>query len=230
VELADFSPQVAPLEEFQDGKINILFLGRAEKRKGLEYLLKAFQVIKPDHPNCRLIVVSPKTRSRRKFEKQAAEANLKDVVFVDGRAVSDLQKPRYYSSADIFCAPATGRESFGLVLLEAMATGKPVVASNISGYASVVTHDSEGILVPPKQEVPLAQAITRLMMDEGLRRRMGEKGRAKAAGFGWEEIACKVMDYYNRVLNAKAERARTSIDNKKIVRSDTASVPDLTFH
>lgn len=166
----------------------------------------------------------PENRARRKFEKQAAEAKLQDVVFVDGRAVSDLEKPRYYATADIFCAPSTGRESFGLVLLEAMATGKPVIASNIPGYASVVTHDSEGILVPPKQEVPLAQAIARLMTDEALRRRMGEKGSAKAAGFGWEKIALNVMDYYIRVLNAKAERQRTPSENRKTIRSDPASV------
>ena len=206
VELEHFSQEVAPLEEFQDGKINILFLGRAEKRKGLEYLLKAYQLIKPDHPDCRLIVVSPKTRARRKYEKQVSEANLQDVVFVDGRSVTDKEKPRYYRTADIFCAPSTGHESQGVVLLEAMATGKPVVASNISGYASVVTNEVEGLLVPPKQEVPLAQAVTRLMQDAPLRRQMGERGRAKAADYGWEQISRKVMDYYIKILMNKTKQ------------------------
>ena len=200
IDLNQFSPAVPPLEMFRDGKINLLFLGRAEKRKGLEYLLKAYQLIKPDNPNCRLIIVSPRTRSRHKYEKQVSEAGLVDVVFVDGRAVSDSEKPSYYSTADIFCAPATGRESFGIVLLEAMATGKPVVASNISGYASVITHGSEGLLVPPKQEVPLAQAITRLMKDEALRHKMGEQGRAKAQGYGWDRVSRMVMDYYTKIL------------------------------
>jgi phosphatidylinositol alpha-mannosyltransferase len=188
---------------FKDGKINLLFLGRAEKRKGLEYLLKAYQLIKPDNPNCRLIIVSPRTRSRHKYEKQASEAGLEDVVFIDGRAVDDNEKPRYYSTADIFCAPATGRESFGIVLLEAMATGKPVVASNISGYASLIADGSEGLLVPPKQEVPLAQAITRLMKDESLRHKMGERGRAKATNYGWDRVSRMVMDYYTRVLASR---------------------------
>ena len=184
----------------------MLFLGRAEKRKGLEYLLKAYALLKPDIPDCRLIVVSPETKSREKYEKQAAEAGLQDVIFINGRNVSDAEKPRYYSTADIYCAPATGHESFGIVLLEAMASAKPVVASNISGYASVITSGQEGILVPPKQEVPLAQAIARLMKDPELRRTMGERGRIKSQNYGWDQIAVKVLDYYKKVLKNKYSR------------------------
>jgi len=69
-----------------------------------------------------------------------------------------------------------------------MATGKPVVASNIAGYASVLTSGSEGILVPPKQEVPLAQAITSLIKHEALRRRMGAAGQQTASGYGWSRF------------------------------------------
>jgi phosphatidyl-myo-inositol alpha-mannosyltransferase len=200
IDMDDFSPEVLPIPEFRDGKINILFLGRAEKRKGLEYLLKAYGLIKPDLPNCRLIIVSPIGRSRNKYIKQVAEAALEDVVFVDGRSVSDAEKPRFYSTADIFCAPATGHESFGIVLLEAMATGKPVVASRISGYASVISDGVEGLLVPPKQEVPLAQAISNLIKNGSLRSQMGEKGRSKSANYSWEQVSRKVMDYYTRIL------------------------------
>jgi phosphatidyl-myo-inositol alpha-mannosyltransferase len=198
VNLNYYSPEVPPLPEFMDGKVNILFLGRTEKRKGLEYLLKAYSLVKPDLPDSRIIVVTPSTRSRNKYEKQVAEMGLPDVVFVGG--VSDKDKPRYYSTADIFCSPATGHESQGIVLLEAMASGKPVIASNISGYATVVTSGSDGILVPPKQEVPLAQAISNLMKDKSLRCTMGEKGRKRSADYGWERVSRKVMDYYIKVL------------------------------
>ena len=126
------------------------------------------------------------------------------MVFVDGGAVSDKEKPRYYRTADIFCAPATGHESFGIVLLEAMASGKPVVASNISGYATLISNGTEGVLVPPKQEVPLAQAISGLMQNESLRKQMGEKGRAKAAYYGWDQVSRRVMDYSHEDLINKS--------------------------
>jgi phosphatidylinositol alpha-mannosyltransferase len=205
IDLEHFSPDVAPIPAFQDGKINILFVGRLEKRKGLEYLLKAYRLIKPDYPDCRLIIVGPGTRLRGKFEKDVADLGLKDVIFTGNVDYQEL--PRYYRTADIFCAPATGHESFGIVLLEAMATGKPVIASNISGYASVVTHESEGLLVPPKQEVPLAQAIAHLMKDKPLRLEMGERGLLKAADFGWDEVSRKVMDFYTKILESRSVRA-----------------------
>jgi phosphatidylinositol alpha-mannosyltransferase len=204
IDLNCFTPDVMPLPQYQDGKINLLFVGRMEKRKGLEHLLKAYRLFKPDYPDCRLIIVGPGTRLRGKYEKMVANAGLPDVVFTGHVGYEEL--PRYYKTADIFCAPATGRESFGIVLLEAMATGKPVVASSISGYASVLTDGVEGLLVPPKQEVPLAQAITRLIRDEPLRKRMGESGLIKSANFGWDKISQQVMDYYLNVMMINSRR------------------------
>ncbi len=201
IDLGHFNPNVSPITELQDGKINILFVGRLEKRKGVEYLIRAFEIIKPEFPDCRLIIVGPGTRLRAKYEKMVTRARLKDVIFTGGVNFQEL--PRYYKTAHIFCAPATGHESFGIVLLEAMATGKPVVASNISGYASVIHDSSEGLLVPPKQKVPLAQALTRLIKDESLRKAMGEKGLLKASSYGWDQVSRRVMDYYTRTLANK---------------------------
>ncbi len=199
VDLAHFSPDVAPIEEFKDGKLNILFVGRMEKRKGLNYLLDAFARVKQEVPNSRLIAVGPGTRLRRKYEKKVAKSGLKDVVFVGFASYEDL--PRYYKTADIFCAPATGSESFGIVLLEAMALGKPIVASNIEGYAGVISDSVDGQLVPPKDSQSLAQALISLLNDEPLRQEMGAQGRAKALGYGWDSIARTILDYYHRVLS-----------------------------
>jgi len=199
VDLKHFSPDVSPIDEFCDGKINILFVGRLEKRKGLSYLLKAYQRVKGEMPNLRLIVVGPGIRLRRKYEKQVRRGGLEDVIFMGHVAYDEL--PRYYKTADIFCAPATGSESFGIILLEAMAVGKPVIASNVGGYASIVTHGVDGLLVPPKDDKELAQALVSLAIDEPLRQRMGDMGRRKAQDYSWEQIAKQILNYYLRILS-----------------------------
>ena len=204
VDLEHFSPDVSPIEEFCDGKQNILFVGRLERRKGLKYLFQAYQQVKQELPNSRLIVVGPGTRLRKKYEKSVIRNGLKDVIFVGYTPHTEL--PRYYKTADVFCSPATGRESFGIVLLEAMAVGKPIVATNIEGYASVVTHGEDGLLVPPKDSRRLAQTLISLMSDETLRQKMGARGRLTARQYSWEHIAQRVFDYYGRVLSESPQR------------------------
>ena len=199
VDLDHFSPGVSPIDEFCDGKMNILFVGRLEKRKGLSYLLEAYKQIKQEIPNSRLIIVGPGTRLRKKYEKWVVQNGLNDVVFVGYVSYDEL--PRYYQTADIVCSPATGRESFGIVLLEAMAVGKPIVASNIDGYASLVTHGVDGLLAPPKNKEMLAQALASLMTNQSLRQQMGAGGRLKAQDYGWEQIAQRIVSYYIRVLS-----------------------------
>ncbi len=208
VDVDHFSPDVSPIDQFCDGKLNILFVGRLEKRKGLNYLLEAFKQVKQEIPDSRLIIVGPGTRLRRKYEKQVARSGLKDVIFVGFVSYDELS--RYYKTADVFCAPATGAESFGIILLEAMAMGKPIVASNIEGYASVVTHGVDGLLVPPRDKEGLARALISLLRDQSLRQEMGAKGRAKALEHSWEQIAQKVFDYYVRVLGEPPWRKQFS--------------------
>lgn len=199
VDLENFSPNVSPVEEFKDGKVNILFVGRLEKRKGVGYLLNAYRQVKREIPDSRLIIVGPGTRLRQKYEKQVKRYAIPDVVFIG--FVSYQELPRYYQTADIFCAPAINRESFGIVLLEAMAMGKPIVASDIEGYASVVTHGEEGWLVPPKDSRQLAQALVSVIRDDKLRQGMAEKGRLKAQEYSWERVAKRVGDYYLKVFS-----------------------------
>jgi len=199
VDLEHFSPDVPVIDRFCDGKINILFVGRLEKRKGLSYLLKAYQRVKKEIADSRLIIVGPGSRLRRRYEKQVRRSGLADVVFTGHIDYDEL--PRYYRTADIFCAPATGSESFGIVLLEAMAVGKPVVASNIDGYASVISHGVDGLLVPPKDDYALAKALFSLLADEKLRQQMGARGKQKAQDYSWESIATRLLDYYRRILS-----------------------------
>jgi phosphatidylinositol alpha-mannosyltransferase len=213
VDSKHFSPDVPPIEEFNDGKLNILFIGRLEKRKGLDYLLEAYRQIKPEIPDSRLIVVGPGNRLRNRYQKRVARRDLKDVVFIGYASYRDL--PRYYRTADIVCCPATGRESFGIVLLEAMAVGKPIIATDIQGYNSVLAHGTEGLLVPPKNAAKIAEALTSLMADEPLRRQMGTNGRLKAVNYDWEQVAQRILDYYLTVLN-RPPRSNESLARKAI--------------
>ena len=206
IDLKHFSADIAAMEGYDDGKLNILFVGRLEPRKGLNYLIKAYKRIKPEIPDSRLIIVGPGTRLRRKYKRQVRRDHLDDVIFIGYASYEEL--PRYYKTADIYCSPATGRESFGIVLLEAMAIGKPIVASNIEGYASVVTDGVDGLLVPPRDDRALAEALLTLATDEALRRRMGAEGRAMALKYDWENIAQRVLDYYTKVLSQPQGRER----------------------
>ena len=179
---------------YDDGKLNILFVGRLEKRKGVNYLLDAFRNLKKDYPDIRLIIAGPGLNLRKRYEIKVRMQRIKDVVFTGGVPHEEL--PRYYQTADIFCAPATGKESFGIVLLEAMALGKPIVATCNAGYASVITDGEQGLLVPPHNSKSLGQALKRLIDDPSLRSRIGANGLASVIQYDWPLVARRVMDYY----------------------------------
>ena len=104
----------------------------------------------------------------------------------------------------MYASPATGGESFGIVLLEAMAAGTPIVASDIHGYKGVVRRGREGLLVPPRQPRELAFAIDGLLRDPALREQMGAAGQARAEEFSWPRVTAKVDDYYGFVIRRLA--------------------------
>jgi phosphatidylinositol alpha-mannosyltransferase len=127
-----------------------------------------------------------------------ATRRLKGVEFL-GR-VSDEEKAQLFRTADVYISPATGGESFGIVLLEAMAAGTPIVASDIHGYKGVVRRDREALLVPPREPKALAGAIARLLRDDELRAAMSAAGTTRAQEFSWERVTGKVEDYYGFVI------------------------------
>ena len=203
--MTHFHPDLKPIEQYCDGKLNIVFMGRLEFRKGVNYLLKAFLELKSQMPDIRLLICGPGTRLRKRYENWVRKNRISDVVFTGMLSFED--QPRYYRTADIFCAPATSSESFGLVLLEAMATGRPVVASNIEGYASVVTHGKDGLLVPPMDHHALAHALRTLLKDKELREQMGKKAIVTASNYSWEDVSRRVLAYYEKTLD-KVQRQK----------------------
>jgi len=194
-----FSCDVKPKPEFYDGKLNILFVGRFEKRKGVPYLIEAYRQVKRQLPNTRLILVGPGKVLRRQCEETVSETGLSDVHFIG--FVPGKELPAYYRSADVFCSPALHGESFGIVLIEAMASCVPIVASDIGGYNSVLTNEKEGLLVPPRDPDRLAEALVRLLKDRGLRQQYADAGKSKARNYSWGNIARRLMDVYLDALN-----------------------------
>jgi phosphatidylinositol alpha-mannosyltransferase len=193
--------RAVPLARWQDGTRNLLFVGRHEPRKGLIELLKAFRILRKTGCECRLLVVGsgPQEREARRY---VATRRLKGVEFL-GR-VSDEEKAQLFRTADIYVSPATGGESFGIVLLEAMAAGTAIVCSDIHGYKGVVRRGREGLLVPPRKPKALAAAIGEVLADDELRARMARSGQARADEFSWERVAAKVDDYYGFVIRRLA--------------------------
>ncbi|MCL4394806.1 MAG: glycosyltransferase family 4 protein [Chloroflexi bacterium] len=214
------APDVEPIQQFCDGRPNILFVGRLEKRKGFRYLIRAFPHIKQAVPDARLIVVGAfSDADKAPFLRYARTHRLHAVHFVGYVPPEEL--PRYYRTATLFCAPSTGFESFGIILLEAMAAGLPIVATDIAGYRQVVENERDGVLVAPNDEHALARAMTRLLRDPARRTEMAHSAQLKAAQYDWSIIAQRVLAYYDELIAAQpgpSSKPRSSAGKRRIVR------------
>jgi len=112
----------------------------------------------------------------------------------------------------VYCSPATGRESFGIVLLEAMAAGTPIVCSDIHGYKGVVRRGREALLVPPGKPKAIAGALATLLSDDQMREAMGRSGLERAQEYSWERVTAKVEDYYGFVIRRLASQGKLPPD------------------
>ncbi len=200
VDLDEFE-HALPVTRYRDGIPNILFVGRLENRKGVMYALKAYRQLRKRGVNCRLLLAGagPQEREVRRY---IATRRLQGVELL-GR-ISEEDKVRYFATADVYVSPATGQESMGVVLLEALAAGLPIVCSDIHGYKGVVRRGEQALLVPPRDVHALTDALARLLLDPDLRARMGASARERAIHFSWENIAAKVEDYYLFVMRRAA--------------------------
>ncbi|MFM8813720.1 MAG: glycosyltransferase family 4 protein [Candidatus Limnocylindrus sp.] len=197
--------RAVPIARYRDGVPNILFVGRMEPRKGLIHLLRAFRKLQRDGVRARLLLVGtgPGEREARRY---VLTRQLEDVEFL-GR-VPEAQKAQLFKTADIYVSPATGRESFGIVLLEAMSAGAPIICSDIHGYRGVVRRERDGILVEPGNADALAAAIRRLIDDPALRAQLSRAGEERAQLFTWERVGQAVEEYYGFVIRRLAEQGQ----------------------
>jgi phosphatidylinositol alpha-mannosyltransferase len=203
IEYEHFAEPLPPPRELVDDRPTVLFVGRQEKRKGLQYLLEAYAQIKPQIPEVRLVIVGPDGGMRQGNLRFINNMRLRDVTFADFVSYEDL--PRYYQRADVFCAPNLGNESFGIILLEAMAAGTPVVASSIAAFSALVKEGEDGILVPPRDSGTLAAALLNLLGNPERRQTMKHVAQAKAQAYDWGIVARQTLAYYKRVADERGK-------------------------
>jgi phosphatidylinositol alpha-mannosyltransferase len=188
------APRPAPMS---GDRRSVLYVGRIEPRKGVETLLRAMPAVQARVPRVQLVLVGGGP-GRADVETLARELGVR-VVFAGRVNESDL--PAYYQAADVFCSPALSDESFGLTLLEAMAAGRPIVASDIAGYAELLTPIGSARLVPPGNVELLAGEISVLLTDTSLAQAMGARGASAAGRFDSEVIAKALERVYELCVN-----------------------------
>ena len=170
---------------------SILFLGRHEPRKGLGTLLAALAHLPSD---VTVLVASDGPQTAELKARHGDDARIQWL----GR-ISDEEKAGYLRGVDVFCAPSISGESFGVVLLEAMAASSPIVASDLPGYRNVANPDVHAVLVPPGDPRALAAALTRVLEDGALQRRLVEAGDARANEFSMDRLAERYLELYATV-------------------------------
>lgn len=182
-------------------------LDRAHHFKGLDRLLEAISYLPP---HVHLVVIGDGDL-RQRYERQAIKLGIRErVVFVG--AIDHTETPPFFRSADVTVLPSSPPESFGLVLIESLACGTPVVASNIPGVRTVVDHGNDGLLVESGNVKALTEAIQHLLSDETIRRRMGEHGRSRATTYyDWKHIGTRLEMIYQQVLSDMRVNASLSI-------------------
>ncbi len=196
------SPEVVSSvqERYGDGPW-VLFVGVLRYYKGLRYLIDAMQQIP-----ARLLIVGQGPEEPR-LREQVAELGLQDKVIFAG-AVSDAELPAYYRLASVFCLPASERsEAFGLVQVEALASGLPIVCTELgTGTSYVNKNDESGLVVAPRDSAGLNTALRRLLQDDALRRRLADGARQRAHLFTAEKMLTEIRTVYEDVLSQRGQR------------------------
>jgi phosphatidylinositol alpha-mannosyltransferase len=188
----------------------VAFLGRIdEPRKGLAVLLEALPELVERVPDVRVLVAGPGDVDQ---VREAVPLSLRSHVQLLG-LVSDADKPRVYASADVYCAPNTHGESFGIVLIEAMATGTPVVAADLEAFRRVLEDGKAGVLVPVADPAALAIGLAELLDDPERQRDLAEAGRTAVQAYDWSTVTARIVEVYETVAAAVPAVSPVGVDH-----------------
>lgn len=195
VDVKWWSQNTQKIEKYCDGKINILFLGRPDKRNGLDTVISSFKKFHRTHKNSRLIIVGD---GPLKFHFQKmVDAEFKDSIIFEGAA--NGTRPNYLATADIFVFTPT-IASFGVTILEGMSAGKTMIASDIEAFRALLKNEVSALLVTPHCEDSLIKAFRRLAADKDLCSKLATNARNQADKYDWSVVAKMHLDYYNEII------------------------------
>jgi phosphatidyl-myo-inositol alpha-mannosyltransferase len=206
-DLRRFHSSATALTRYRDGRINLLFLGRLEPRKGAIVLLKAYLEL------CRLglpvrLLIGGDGPQRARLERFVRKHHLFEVVFLG--KIADADVPQAYAACDIFCAPSLYAEGFGIVLAEAMASGKPIVAAANAGYRTVLHGEAANFLVQPGDVEAFSGRLQTLIADQALRGRLAEWGRHEARRYDIGMLVPEFVTMYEQAVRRKLRRDERS--------------------
>lgn len=186
----------------------VVYLGRMEKRKGTIDLIHAVPQVVREIPNAQFVFIGsdrphcPGNRTHAQYIRDELSSEVRRRITLTGR-LPDNEVDHWLQTADVFVAPSH-YESFGLIFLEAMRWGTPVIGTTAGGIPEVVEHDKSGLLVQPGNSDELARALLTLLRNEGLRRQLGQAGRLRAETcFSIERMAERTLDLYSECIEAR---------------------------
>ncbi len=195
----------------------VLYVGRFDPRKGIETLVRAVARSRSRQKGNLKLIIGGGSRpgesdgiERDRIEAIVSELGLSDITIFPGRLGEDTL-PIYYAAADV-CVIPSHYEPFGLVTIEAMACGTPVVASDVGGLQYTVLPEKTGLLCPPKNEAAFAEAIDRLLENPDWSRQLGEAGRKRVESkFSWDGVAAQLSDLYSQLLDESRENLEPAL-------------------
>lgn len=212
VDVARFAA-ATPLPE-RSASPTVVFVGRLdEARKGLAVLLEALPELVRLIPDVRLLVAGPGEVDE---VRRAVPASLRDRVELLG-LVSEQDKPRVYASGDVYCAPNTHGESFGIVLVEAMATGTPVVASDLEAFRRVLDDGAAGVLVPAGDPGALAAGLAGLLADPARQAALAAVASRAVLAYDWGTVTDRIVEVYESAVAAAPQRVDVDVELDALV-------------
>ena len=188
----DFYKKSTLINKITDDKLNLIFIGRNDRRKGLKILINTLEKYIFNF-SIRLIILGSKISNLK----------INNIEIINPGFVNENTKAKYLQSSDILCAPSLEKESFGIILLEGMASNTAVIASDIAGYNEIITNNVNGILIKPNNTNQLAQAIKKIHDDKNQKQKLITNANSYIRNLNWDHISDKIINIYKNTLNNK---------------------------